>query len=444
MKLKFDEDLKEFLKKGSTALFIKAVSAALAFFLNVYLARSLGAGDAGIYFICLNTALFLSTFARCGLDTTIIKLVASYSYKNDKESIACVSIKSLTMVFIICVFFILVINLFSDQFLSLIFNESKKYVYAVCCSLIMMALSFVNISSSFLRGVRSITNSSLVLSFLTPAFALFFMFFSVPIFGVVGALWSYFFASLCAVGYGLFKYVYIVGVGRFRLRYLNKVAGYEILNPAKKAFFISVSQALLNSAPAVLAGMLTSPVDTAVFSVALRTALLTSFVYLSAETIMAPKLAALFASGNIEKANKFANRASLVLSFVSMPVFLIIVIFSKSIMGMFGKDFSDGSLLLIIISCGQFVNFATGFSSSYLFMIGAETIVRNVMVLSATVFFVCSLLMGYWYGVLGIAVSLAIVIAGQNIYLSIYAFKKYGVITAPLYIKNIGKKNNEK
>ena len=84
-------------------------------------------------------------------------------------------------------------------------------------------------------------------------------------------------------------------------------------------------------------------------------------------------------------------------------------------MGFFGEGYERGSLLLLIMSLGQFVNVATGSVGYLLTMSGHEKDFRRVTLFAGPLTVILSYLLIIQYDSLGAAIATAIGLSLQNI-----------------------------
>jgi O-antigen/teichoic acid export membrane protein len=165
----------------------------------------------------------------------------------------------------------------------------------------------------------------------------------------------------------------------------------------------------------LMAGFFVASHEIAYLSAAQRTASLTSFVLMVVNMVVAPHYARLWhedKAHEIERLAKLSTRGMLALVF---PVVAVLLLFPDSIMGMFGKGYEQGAILLSIIAVGQFINVATGSVGYLLTMSGHERDYRRVTFFAGPLTIILSYLLIQEYGVLGAAIATAIGLSVQNI-----------------------------
>ena len=94
---------------------------------------------------------------------------------------------------------------------------------------------------------------------------------------------------------------------------------------------------------------------------------------------------------------------------------MLMLLFPNQIMGIFGKQFINGSNLLQILSVGQFINVATGAVSYLLMMSGFEKDLRNIVVLSGILSLCVTFSLTKFYGIVGAAYATTCTVLLQNL-----------------------------
>ena len=132
---------------------------------------------------------------------------------------------------------------------------------------------------------------------------------------------------------------------------------------------IIMSQAVQWSAPIIIGVFLVAE-QVAFFSVAQRIALLTSFILMAVNLVVAPKFSAFHAKGDEHGIRKTALFSVRLLVLSALPIVLFMLFFPEFLMSLFGDEFKQGALILQILVLGQTVNVITGSVGFLLMMSG--------------------------------------------------------------------------
>lgn len=117
------------------------------------------------------------------------------------------------------------------------------------------------------------------------------------------------------------------------------------------------------------------------------------------------------------------RRTQLISTAVFLPASVALVALAQPLAGMFGEDFGDLQLFLVILSGGQLVNACTGLSGVLLNMAGAARRELTTLVLALGIALACSLWVGPRYGAIGLALVFSGSIALKN--LASYAMARH-------------------
>ena len=100
---------------------------------------------------------------------------------------------------------------------------------------------------------------------------------------------------------------------------------------------------------------------------------------------------------------------------IVLPVVAVMIVFPEFVMGLFGKGFEQGALLLTIMAIGQFINVATGSVGYLLNMSGHEKDFRRVTFFAGPLTIILALAFTHYWGALGAASATAIGLSVQNL-----------------------------
>jgi O-antigen/teichoic acid export membrane protein len=177
------------------------------------------------------------------------------------------------------------------------------------------------------------------------------------------------------------------------------------LNFSWPLFFVYFSGFLILYTDTLMIGYFKTSQDVGIYSVAHRTALLIGIAIASFNSIFAPIISDLY---NRHKQRELEKLFKIVTKWIfsfSLPVFLIIVFFAKSILGIFGQEFTPGTKCLIILCIGWIIHSAVGSVGIMISMIGRPKInllnVSSVLILNI----ILNLILIPEYGIVGAALA---------------------------------------
>ena len=166
-----------------------------------------------------------------------------------------------------------------------------------------------------------------------------------------------------------------------------------------------------------------------VFSVAFQIATIISLVLIIINTIAGPKFSELYWNNKHLELQKFISQSTKLMFYVSLILSIVIMTFSKELLGVFGNEFKEGYLCLIILVLGQLVNSITGSVGVLMNMASKQKALKDRFLL-ITIFS----LVFYWYfipkyGIIGSAIIFTISLITLNLSLVIYVKKTLKIST---------------
>jgi O-antigen/teichoic acid export membrane protein len=158
-------------------------------------------------------------------------------------------------------------------------------------------------------------------------------------------------------------------------------------------------------------GYFKSPDEVGIYNAAMKTALLISTILLSFNTIFSPIISDLYNQDKMKKLGVLFKTVTKWRFSICFPLFLLIVLFSKEIMSIFGQEFIQGTSVLIILALGHLVTASVGPVGQVLSMSGRQ----NIMMVNNIVLSCLNIILNYMlipaYGITGAAVASGISIA---------------------------------
>ncbi|OED75337.1 flippase [Vibrio cyclitrophicus] len=419
----------EIALKAALALIIKVIGAAGAFLLNIVIARSLGAEQAGYFFLAQAFLVILSAFVRQGLDNALVRYIAGYQVANAPKLVAGIYRLSLIKVlpFSICAAFTL---WFSSAWLAdTLFAKPLLEWPLKWCALALVPLSLSQLHGFCFQGQKKIAQAMMFESAVLAVLAIVFIWLIKPS-TAASAMLVYLFASslVCLLAFILWNKSRTPKVSCLDLEEKK-----QILLTAKPLFVIVVLAQITQWIGQLLLGAWGSAEDVALFATAQRTAMLTSFVLIAVNAIAAPKFAEAYKQSDLSQVRDVAKLSGKLMTLCALPIVGFMLVFAPWFMSFFGSEFVQGANILRVLALGQFINVITGSVGYLLQMTGYEKVLRNNVFISSVIMIFGSVLFIPLYGVTGAAWVTAIAIATQNLLCVHHVKKKLGFNTLKIF-----------
>jgi O-antigen/teichoic acid export membrane protein len=401
------------LIQSAFAGFTKVVAAFAAFFMTAAVTRTLGAAESGLFLLAVSILAFLSVFFRLGLDNVVLRLISAS--QGSSKAIGALStglITSLAIGLLATLLFFFNVEFIASQVFS-------KAIFSTVLSVMIWALPFMLVftllSSGFQAYYRitavtwfqSLGLSSLFLTMCTIAYVLY----GNVIFNVQYAAWFYVLSAILTCIWALIAWHRQIKGNWGRLNFNDK----HLWNSASNLWAASTMSLAVQWSGVLIAGAFVSSADIAFLSAAQRTAMLTSFVLMVVNMVVAPRYARLWQENKISEIQHLAKWSTRGMLILAAPIVAVMVFLPEFIMGLFGDEFKVAGKLLAIMAIGQFINVATGSVGYLLNMSGHEKDYRRVTFFAGPLTVILCFILINQYGVLGAAIATAVGLSIQNL-----------------------------
>lgn len=189
----------------------------------------------------------------------------------------------------------------------------------------------------------------------------------------------------------------------------------ELWQAAPHFWLITATGQAIPWASVVIVGLFVSAEEVAFFSAAQRTSLLISFMLMVINFVAAPRFASLHKAQKMDELKTLAQFSTRLMIGFSLPVLLAVLIWPDTIMALFGREFSQGAMLLVILAIGQTINVMTGSVGFLLTMCGHEKDLRNITLTAGILTVTLLLIATSIWGITGAAIAVSIGVSTQNL-----------------------------
>lgn len=423
---RLDEHMLEVINGAAVALVLKVFGAGLTFLFNLVLARTLGAEGVGLYFLALTVTTIATVFGRMGLDNTLLRFTAANVAVDDWAAVKGVYVNGMKLALIASSLSAAVLFVFASVLADKVFQMPELVIPMRWMSLAVVPITFVMLHAQTLKGLKRIRDSFIVFGIGVPAISLIALLLLGGSYGVKGAAWAYTSGAILTALSGVILW-------HIATPQLRKVSSYfrtsELLKSSMPLFWVASLSMLINWTATFVLGIWGTKEDVGLFSMASRTAMLTSLILTSVNSISAPKFAELYKKKDMAALGATARNTAKLMTFVASPLLLLFLVSPHRVMGMFGEEFQKGGVLLSILAIGQFVNVATGSVGYLLMMSGNEKLMRNNVAFVAVMSVVLNAVLIPLYGAFGAAIATAVCLASQNMIATYVVSSRLGINT---------------
>ncbi len=431
--LRLDTHMQELLRGASIAMVFKIIAAGIAFGLNVVLAKMLGAEGTGIFFLSLTLVMIVSAMGRVGMENALVRFVAANFAEGEIRKVLGVYRKAIKYSLIVSVILSLALMHLSSWVSHVVFSKPELERPLDIMALAVVPIALLTLHANALQGLKKIAESITVLSIIVPFLTSLSALFFVPAYGLDAATYSYLVATIVTLIISLWWWRRAVAA--YNLKYAQ-FDSRELLSSSIPLLGGVLMNMVILWSPILFLGIWETNENIGIYSAASRTAMLTSFVLVAVNSIAAPKFAALYQQGDFINLERMAQNSNKFMIALAIPIIFVFMAAPERVLSLFGEQFTEGAIVLMIIAAGQFVNVATGSVGYLLMMSGNERLMRNNLFFNALICIILNMVLIPAYGIIGAATGAALIMVVQNLVAMVMVWKKLNIITIPWFSRS--------
>jgi len=419
-----DRDYREILSKGLIYILIRGLGILLSYAFTIYITKSFDASVFGLFSISISVFMIVSVIGRLGLD---INLVKYYSISENQENVG-LFYRSVFKSFIASAILSVTIYFFRFQITNELFEVPKPnlvpYLNWILLSIPLWSVTLVCASvSRAQKNIKWFTFISLASRFLFSLIILVLLlnFNDSPIFIAKAHFYGILITSVIAFLHTAINFKSI--------KLKTNISSWAFIQDSLPIMLSSSILILLGWMDTFVLGIYETDANVGVYNVSLKIATLASFTLLAINSILAPKIANSYLNKEEEKYKKLIRFSTKLNFLVSTLVILIIVIFSKFLLNIFGEEYIAGNIVLFILCFGQMVNSFSGSVGIILQMIGKQKIHQNFVLIALVLNLFLTFILTPIYGGIGAAIATIISMSFWNLASVIYLKKKMNIIS---------------
>lgn len=422
---RFDFHFKELAGGAAVSFVLRALGVFIAFGFNLLLARKLGADGVGVYSLALSVATFATVFGRVGLDSSLVRFISSGAANGDWREVNGVYKKGIYIVLAASAAATLFVFIFAPVLAERVFFKAELVATIRLMSLSIVPMALVTLNGEALRGLKRIRDSQFIQSVSVQAFTLAGLFLFGRAWGVNGVVVGYILAAaLTAVaGFWLWRLA-------TRGTQHSSPGGFptsRLLASSLPLMLVASMQLITGLTSTFVLGAFGTVEEVGIYSVALRTAMLTSLILMAVNSIAAPKFASLYQQNDMRTLSRTAIQSTRLTVLLSGCILALFIIAPSWVLAFFGENFRAGSTVLVILSIAQFINVSTGSVGQILTMTGHEKLLGNLVTFSAVLNIISNIIFIKYWGMTGAALSTALSWTVLNLMATYYLRKRLGL-----------------
>lgn len=401
---------------ASITFVVRVYGAALAYLTQIFLARTMGAEELGVFVFAWTTISLVAFLAPLGFDNALVRFLAGYvGEQNWSAASGALRLGYQTTLAISVAVAVVAISLI---LLSGATTEPYRLVLLIAfASLPLLAL--MNLHEGIARGFSWIYQVGM------PSYAVRPTLFICLLFAAwfLGAqLSSALVASLMVAAVALtFGWQYLryrrllnpnirKAVPSYRSRYWMATAFPMVL-------VVSFEQLLANT-DIVMLGVLEGPGATGVYNIAVRIVGIALFVFFAVSAFAAPRIAELYSAGKRLEVVRLAQKVRAAIAFPTMVGLLILVLFAEPILAVFGLEFLQAKVPMLILCIPVAARALAGPIDNLLTMTGKQAALSRVLATTAVINIVANATLIPLFGITGAACATSACVVLELVWVS--------------------------
>lgn len=421
---KFKED-KYYLEKIIRTSLTRGLAAIGTFLFNFVLAKYLGVTDFGHFMLAYTILVVLGIIVRFGMPPAIIRFAGIMVSGFKVGQLKKLKRDTYYLCFLFGIVATIIMSLSQEVLINKFFDKAPITNFIIVISIAIPFYSILTIQSAFLKALKKPEIAPLFEAGLTT--------FVTAIVVQVIAL-SRIELTLFFVGnIFLFSAIFVFIAGKLIVdKFISDLEGnrdYKLEN--YNGFYVTLfDYAIANLvryavtfSPIIILGYFATGEDIGLFSIANSISFVIAFILWIVNSVYAPFFASLYKLNQLQELRKLVRRSIYYMLAISLPCFMLIVLFPETILKFFGEEFIQAKKALYILCTAQLINVSVGPIYFLLDMTGYERKVRNIVITAGVISLILSMLLIPKFGFEGAAIASGVGLVLQNLLALFYKNK---------------------
>jgi O-antigen/teichoic acid export membrane protein len=412
----------------SGSLFINIFSAGISFVTNLLLANFLGKQEFGIFTYATSWRALLAIPSTLGIDRLIIRENSVYQSKGEwRLAKGLLNFANLLTLFVSSLLALIVFIIVSSTHRDNVLLQTTFLL--TICTLPMQSLRTIRVS--MMQGFNKIILALLPDSVIFPS--LFLLLILISRFLINPSLTSAFVAKLDVIAISA---SFLIGIYLFRVststEFKNAPSSYQVWSWLQNTLPFTLYYVVFSintKADVLMLGWLKSTDEVGLYSIASRAPEILSFSLLAVNRSIGPTIASLYSQEKVEELQKVVDKANKISLLFTLPLALLLILFSGNFLSLFGKDFVEANAAMVILIVSQLVNVCTGPTAILLSMTYNQNQATILLLFSSCLNLFLNFLLIPKIGITGAAISALSSSLLNNVSSSIFIRKQTGILS---------------
>lgn len=419
---------------------IRILGAGAQLLFTIVVARQAGAAEAGYFFFGYSIFMVLSGLSRLGLDLAVLREVAGPFAARDLPGARHALMSRLPLVFYFSLLVGAALAVSSPFIARWSFESTHGSLLLLSCAI--PASAVLGVASEALKACQLawlglLFQNLLVPSLMIPALLVTSGSISLSATHIAALLVLASWATAIAAFLAIMQTLQSPGRALLTLFAINIAQVAAGLREARHLAVVSLASVVMQWFGATALGFGADSEAVAGYAVASRLAIAVSIIHSAASSVLGPRMAIAYSSGDANRLASVVQRAGVAISLLTWPALTIMMIWAPEFMSLFGDSYAAYSNSLRILLLGQFVAATIGHSGMVLVMTGKYREARWNSLASMVALVALSLLLVPQLGAPGAAWAMSISVSLGHTMGLVLVRARLGLWTIPTNIDDL-------
>jgi O-antigen/teichoic acid export membrane protein len=438
--LNYDRNFYLVVKGAFFNIFTNIFGSLASLLSSFIIAKYFGSSVLGTIAILSSIFAFANLFANFGFSQFIVRLIPEYNQKYEKHSAYSIYKK----IAIIRNFFMLIttaIYLLLVPYIEATFFKNSIYPIQI---ILFMGIFIIPLGSFYVFNLQTIRALKQLFAYnileVSPRL-IFLCLLSISVlfnFNSASVIYIKLLGDILSGILAIFLLHRIWKILHVKSKFLKEIpiTAYNFIKMSTPFFLINFLYVMMNQIDILMIGSILDEESVGIYQIATKLTLLISLIVRGVVLFTAPILSELYYSKQTHKIEYFIQQITFIMFVVTIPAYVILMIFGEEILLYFGDEFVSGYITLAIMSTSNLILSWYGLANIFMKMTGDQKILSKIVFFSVAINIIMNFLLISQYGIDGAAFASLISTLFWTIMSSNYVYKKYNYYMFP-YINKI-------
>ena len=417
-------DIRQLLSGSSSSFLIRTLAVVISLFIQIVLARQLGATSFGEYTLVITCALLFAQFSCFGFDTSSVRFISAYKSSSQLDLLGGIIRTSFVIPFSISITLSILIVSFTCSDIFII--QDIRVETIIAGALVIPILTLSTIRQSALRALKHVTLSLLPDNIFRPLILI-----SISTYLYLSSPNSVTSSQAMVAYIASAMFAFILGI-IFLAKKLPKTTSVSYqnrywINTSIPLLLAASMTILMSKADIIMIGFLISPKDSGIYAIASQLSEFVPFGLFALNIILAPMISDFHTKNLHDKIQSVVSLTTKLASGFAVSIAAIFFFFGEIILKQFGLEFTAAYYSFCILLVGQIFNVFSGPVVVILSMVSQEKVAAKIIFIATALNILLNFILIPAIGLEGAAIATATSLIFWNVLMAIYIWKKLNI-----------------